>query len=430
LQSALAEQSAPEQHAQQRVQVAERLAEVGRLLAAEGEPTAPAEALASTTDPHQLLHQAAFESALSLRETWARANRASLLEALGRAQQTAKRSGSLRSLLSAPRGVGLWLRRLYPIWGCTLLSLGNNFPPEPGAIARVVVDEAGQCHGAYAVAALLRAQSALVVGDVHQLEPVATLTAGEEGRVLRSLQLSTRAEQLAPFRMCEGRASSAQSIADGAVKGRPTLVDHFRCQPAIASICERLCKYGLVAHTKMADCSELLPELSAPVLIAPVAGQQQRFAGSWRNEEELAAVVNWTLRLLRAGLSPADLGIITPYRGQLERLWRGLAQERSPVERPNVASFVDDSLSLFDTRPSGIAVGTVHLFQGGERRIILLSTTITERRSLSFIDDRVNLLNVAASRAREHLLTVGHLPTLQAGRHTRALLEGAHRLPA
>jgi superfamily I DNA and/or RNA helicase len=75
-----------------------------------------------------------------------------------------------------------------------------------------------------------------------------------------------------------------------------------------------------------------------------------------------------------------------------------------------------------------LAIGTVHRFQGGERSIILLSTAVTQTSSLRFVDQRVNLVNVAASRARDHLITIGHEPTLSAGRFTRALLGDARRL--
>ncbi len=427
LQRALADHLDPAAEQARRDQLTARLQEIERDLgSAEEGSEAPASA-GPDEDPHQALHQALFDAALELRELWARANRTTLLEALSRAHQLAKRSGSLRSLVASPKGPGPWLRRLFPVWGCTLLSLGNNFPAEPGCLDRVVVDEAGQCHGAYAVAALLRARSALVVGDVHQLEPVAALSASEERRVLRGLELSTGPETLAPFRMYEGSGTSAQSIADAAVSSRPTLIDHFRCQPAIAAICEKLCGYGLVTHTPAADCGAIAPELAAPVLFVPVAGRQERFAGSWKNEAELATTLAWARHLLRSGLDPSELGIITPYRGQLEHLWRLLQHERIPLERTGGGAAAEETLSLFSTRPSGVAVGTVHLFQGGERRVILLSTTVTERRSLGFIDQRVNLINVAASRAREHLITLGHTETLRAGQHTRALLEGARR---
>ncbi len=365
------------------------------------------------------------DAALELRECWARKHRAALLAALGAAIEVSKRARSLRALLAAKKGPGIWLRRLYPVWGCTLLSLGNNFNPAPAQLSRVVIDEAGQCHAAYAASAMLRAASILVIGDTHQLEPVVEVSKRDEARVVRGLRLGDEA-QLGPFRMHEGCENSAQSLADRAVFERPTLIDHFRCQPEIAAICERLCGYGLVTHTPPASCATLLSELSRPLLHVPVSGQQERFAGSWMNRGELELVQLWVQRLLRAGIGPAEIGIITPFRGQLEALWRQLRAAKVPLERP--ASEESDQVSLLDACDQGVALGTVHRFQGGERRVILFSTTLTHPGSLRFVDARVNLINVAASRAREHLLTIGHTETLAAGVHTRLLLDGALRL--
>lgn len=372
--------------------------------------------------PASELEQAAlFEAAVRLREAWARANKKALVPALTHAAQTCARTRSLRALLEATKGPGVWLKRLYPVWGCTLLSMGNNFSPDKGMIRRVVIDEAGQCHGAYAVSALLRAESALVIGDVNQLEPVVELTAADESRLLKGLALKSGSAELAPFRVYQGSDTSAQSIADRAVSSRPTLIDHFRCQVEIATICDELCGYGLVTHTPRRSHESLVSALSYPLLFSAVNGAQQRFAGSWVNPAELAEVTRWIQHLLRAGLRPSQLGVITPFRGQLEGLWRELRAARVPLERPMLVEDLEQT-NLFGAADSGVALGTVHRFQGGERSVILFSTTITEARSLPFVDERVNLVNVAASRAREHLVTIGHGPTLRAGQNTRSLV--------
>ena len=130
------------------------------------------------------------------------------------------------------------------------------------------------------------------------------------------------------------------------------------------------------------------------------------------------------------GISADDIGVITPFRGQLDALWRDLRLANVPLEQ-HAEGPVQDNLDLFGASPGrGIALGTVHRFQGGERSVILFSTTVTRAASLRFVDERVNLLNVAASRARDHLITLGHEPTLRAGRHTPALLEDARRMDA
>lgn len=371
-----------------------------------------------------ILHEL-FRAACEVRELWAARNKKPLIESIQRAVQACKGQKSLRSLLSAGKGPGLWLQRLFPVWGCTLLSLGNNFSPTPQSLAKVVIDEAGQCHPAYAVSAMLRARAALVIGDTNQLEPVIELSRADEARLLKAVKGRYR-DALEPYRAYEGSHSSAQSVADRVVFTRPILIDHFRCQPEIAAICEQLCNYGIVARTPRRSCAAQVAELDHPLLVTPVAGEQQRVLGSWGNAAEVDQVVQWLTHVLRAGLSPADIGVITPFRGQLDLLWRELRQARIPLEKPLLGDD-DDQLSLLSHATSGVALGTVHRFQGGERRVILFSTTVTETNALRFLNERVNLVNVAASRAKEHLVTIGHGPTLAAGANTRYLLKGAQR---
>lgn len=364
-----------------------------------------------------------FQATCDVRELWAARNKKPLLDSLQRAVAACKAQKSLRSLLTASKGPGVWLQRLFPVWGCTLLSLGNNFPPELESLSKVVIDEAGQCHSAYAVSAMVRAQAVLVIGDTNQLEPVVELSAADEARLLKSVK-ARHLEDLKPYRVFEGSYTSAQSVADRVVLSRPVLIDHFRCQVEIAEVCEQLCNYGLVTRTPRRSCSQQVAELDHPLLLTPVAGEQQRLLGSWGNEAEVQLVVGWVQHLLRSGLSPADIGVITPFRGQLDLLWRQLRGARVPLEKP-LLSDDDEQLSLLSHATSGVALGTVHRFQGGERRVILFTTTVSDRGSLRFLDHRVNLVNVAASRAKEHLITVGHSPTLSAGTNTRLLVKNA-----
>lgn len=371
-----------------------------------------------------------FQAAERLRAAWAIHNRKNLLNVLNLALRAARGSRSLKKLLETQSGGGPWLRRLFPAWGSTLLSLGNVFPPDVGCCEQVIIDEAGQCHPGYAVSALLRAQSALVIGDVHQLEPVIGLTEDDEKRILSSQRLSISKTRIDPYRTHDDAGTSAQALADRAVSERPVLVDHFRCQPAIAAICERLCGYGLVPRARPMSRVDRAPALIAPVLFVALPGEQQRHAGSWMNPLEVTQVVWWVQYLMARGITADDIGVITPFRGQLDALWRDLRLANVPLEQHGEAP-VQDNLDLFGASPGrGIALGTVHRFQGGERSVILFSTTVTRAASLRFVDERVNLLNVAASRARDHLITLGHEATLRAGRHTPALLEGARRLGA
>jgi hypothetical protein len=372
-------------------------------------------------------HLALFAEALELRSGWLLRQRREVSECLRTVISQCQRTRSLRGLFQAQRGAGIWLKRLFPSFGCTLLSLGNAFPVETDLVRRMIIDEAGQCHSAYAVSALLRARSALVIGDVHQLEPVIGLGVDDERRMRKGMKLKLGERELEPYRVYDESGNSAQSLADRAVSNRPTLRDHFRCQPAIVALCEAWCGYGMVARTRPSSLGHLLAPLDSPVLFLPVNGEQSRFAGSWQNEEEVLQLLAWTRRLLAAGIPAADVAVITPYRGQFEAIFRALRAHGVPTERPASEEAEQEVLGLFDNQ-GGVAVGTVHRFQGGERRVVLLSTTVTRTASLGFLNDRVHLLNVAASRAKDHLIVVGHEPTLRAGKLTRILVEKQRKL--
>jgi superfamily I DNA and/or RNA helicase len=303
--------------------------------------------------------------------------------------------------------------------------LGNCLPSESGRVARAVIDEAGQCHPAHAVCALMRSGSALVIGDTQQLEPVIEVSREEEARLFQSCGLRTPPAQLAPYRLHDRALQSTQGLAERAVPVTERLVDHFRCQREIIEISNALCGYGLVVHTASATRSAVAPLLAAPVAWLDLKGEQTQLGGSWCNELELQATLSVLLRLLESGIAPAEIAVITPYRGQLERLRRALSERRVPIEySPEVAEVGAENL-----RPrEGLALGTVHRFQGGERSVVLFSSVITRAQSLGFLNARPNLLNVAVSRARHHFIGIGDRSLMARGRLTRLVTEHAQVL--
>ncbi len=354
------------------------------------------------TDPAEVeaVAHELFLRALDVRERWAVVHRTSLLEAITYSIDRIEETRSLRRGIGRRSDASLALRRLYPIVGSTLLSLGNVFDAASDVIDRLVIDEAGQCHPAYAVSGLMRASRALVIGDVHQLPPVFRLSERDDERVQRTARVDLSGERFAPFRVHEQAKTSAQRLADRAVEVRPTLIDHFRCHPEIIAVSDALANYGLTVHTPPRAA---MSPLSGAVLFADAAGQQVRVRGSWTNVVEAEAVLEMLADLVSAGVPHEAIGIITPFVAQEQMIRAELARRR--LSSPH------------------LAVGTVHRFQGGERSIVLFTSVVTQARSLAFVDDHPNLLNVAVSRAREHLVTFGHAETLRIGRHTRLLVE-------
>jgi hypothetical protein len=365
-----------------------------------------------------------FDRAVAAREAWAQAHAEELVVALSAAVRCVDQERSLRPLFRGEPEAARALCQLFAIWGSTLLSLGNSFPADLGGIARVVIDEAGQCHPAHAVSALLRAESALVIGDVHQLSPVIELSADDEERLLRSCRLATPTHLLLPYRVHADATVSSQSLADHAVQLRGRLTDHFRCQPEIISLSDALCDYGLAVHTPRADRSQHAPYLKNPVSLIDLRGEQARLAGSWCNELELEETLTLVESLRHGGVQLEEIAVITPYRGQLERLRRGFLQRHIALESsPELAEGDGSGLGR-----SGLALGTVHRFQGGERSIVLFSSVVTHPSSLAFLNARPNLLNVAISRAQHHFICLGHAATLARGPRSRLLVEKAKAL--
>ena len=102
------------------------------------------------------------------------------------------------------------------------------------------------------------------------------------------------------------------------------------------------------------------------------------------------------------------LGIITPWRAQI-------AQIRA-------------SLSEAGIDPDSITVDTVERYQGGAREVIIMSTCVHSENQLASL---VNLgeggvdrkLNVALTRAREHLIVLGNASVLAMDERYRAFME-------
>lgn len=391
-------------------------------LVALGPVLAPTEAV---VDIPEALSRELFVRAVAAREAWAQAHAEELVAALATAVRAVEQERSLRSLFRNEPEAARTLCRLFAIWGSTLLSLGNCFPADLGGIARLVIDEAGQCHPAHAVSALLRAEAALVIGDVHQLSPVIELSADDEERLLRSCRLATPTQLLLPYRVHADATVSTQSLADRAVEKRGKLTDHFRCQPEIIALSDALCDYGLTVHTPQADRSQHAPYLRRPMSLIDLRGEQARLAGSWCNELELEETLTLIESLLGGGMQLEDIAVITPYRGQLERLRRGFVQRRIALESsPELAEA--DGAGI--RRGGGVALGTVHRFQGGERSVVLFSSVVTQVNSLAFLNARPNLLNVAISRAQHHFICLGHAAVLARGPRSRLLVDGVSTL--
>ncbi|NXK89922.1 SDE3 helicase, partial [Formicarius rufipectus] len=169
---------------------------------------------------------------------------------------------------------------------------------------------------------------------------------------------------------------------------------------------------------------EELPKKGFPIIFHGVCGEDQREekSPSFFNTAEIEVLVNYLKKLLQSQgkrgcptVSPKEIGIISPYRKQVEKIRKAITS-LDPVLR-----------RLRDI--SQLKVGSVEQFQGQERRVILISTVRSCSTYLQF-DETFRLgflknpkrLNVALTRAKALLIVVGNPTVLSKDEHWHRFL--------
>lgn len=158
-----------------------------------------------------------------------------------------------------------------------------------------------------------------------------------------------------------------------------------------------------------------LPKQGFPIIFHGVEGQDEREeqSPSFFNKSEIEIVVDYVKKAMekRGGqkLKQSDIGVISPYRKQVQKLRQVLKKRR-----------YDD-----------IKVGSVEEFQGQERMVIIISTvrsTKTEYVEMD-IDFKLGFLknpkrfNVAVTRAKALLIIVGNPFLLSKDENWNQMLE-------
>lgn len=227
----------------------------------------------------------------------------------------------------------------------------------------VIIDEASQVDVATGMLALSCASNAVVVGDIKQLPNVVT-----------SKQQQYLYEIFGKYNIDEGYNFAKHSFLSSVYRifgdkiPKVTLCEHYRCHPQIIGFCnKKFYDDELIIMTKGEN------DGSALQLITTVPGNHER---EHMNQRQIDVICRDVIPKLDCSYD--EIGIITPYRNQVEQLTK-------------------------EFKDTGIDIATVHKFQGREKEVIILSPvddTIT-----SFSDDP-NLLNVAISRAKKRLILV------------------------
>ncbi|XP_049938320.1 putative helicase MOV-10 [Schistocerca serialis cubense] len=161
-----------------------------------------------------------------------------------------------------------------------------------------------------------------------------------------------------------------------------------------------------------------LPKKGFPIIFHGVKGKDERQADSpsYFNRQEIDVAIKYVAALLEERLSgykveEKDIGIITPYRLQVQKFRQVLKKKWSDI-----------------------TVGSVEEFQGQERLIIIIST-VRSRTELLNDDYKHHLgflknpkrFNVAVTRPKALLIVIGNPDVLQHDKCWRKLIEFCHK---
>lgn len=279
-----------------------------------------------------------------------------------------------------------------------------------GHFTHIFIDEAGQA-----------VEPECIIGIAGLLDPVKgqLVLAGDPkqlGPVLRSplAQLHGLGQSLLERLMKQNALYQKSQDGHSGFDTRfvTKLLRNYRSHPVILKVPNELFYENelLVFANEMereAFCHwEHLPKKGFPVVFHGVMGKDEREANSpsFFNVTEIEVIVSYLDKLIQTQgkkglpkLSTNDIGIITPYRKQVEKIRKALN---------TVAEL---------KKWKDIKVGSVEEFQGQERRVIIVSTV---RSSVNYVkmDQDFNIgflssekrFNVAMTRAKALLIVVGN----------------------
>jgi hypothetical protein len=269
----------------------------------------------------------------------------------------------------------------------------------------LIIDEAGQVSPEVAGAMFSLAKRAIVVGDEQQIQPVWSVPEQADRTNLERLGLAKNDEAYLAL-LDKGTTASSGSVMrfsrNVSLVGEPgqikkttldrglLLTEHRRCVPQVIAYCNELAYGGLLQPYRKALKDYPWPHMG----YVHIQGDCQRRGGSRYNHREAESVVAWLKenreQLIEHYKEDIEdiVGIVTPFAAQ-KRLIRQLLKE-----------------SDF----ASIQTGTVHAFQGAERRLMLFSPVYTaSEQGIYFFDRNVNMLNVAVSRAKDSFIVIGDM---------------------
>ncbi|ODM95453.1 putative helicase Mov10l1 [Orchesella cincta] len=297
-----------------------------------------------------------------------------------------------------------------------------------GHFTHVFIDEAGYCTEPEAMIpsvllALTKGGQLILAGDPNQLGPVLMSDVAQNCGLNKSFLERLMTRKL--YQRDVGRFLKEKHNPLVVTK----LIKNYRAHPTLLKLPSRLFYDDDLLPQATFDealslcqdpnLKDVLVTQGVPLIFHGVQGKctRERDSPSWCNMAEAVQIVHYVFKLVGHGLAVEDIGIITPYRKQVEKIRMALEMNLPGKEIPKVAS--------------------VEEFQGGERKVIIISTvrSVNEDKVEKSLE-RLGFLyqpkrfNVVITRAKALMIVVGNPHVLARNNFWLQLLRYAIELNA
>ena len=284
------------------------------------------------------------------------------------------------------------LKQMLPVSAITSLSARRRLPLREAVYDLLIIDEASQCDIASMVPLLMRAKRVAVIGDKQQLNHICLLSKQTDLSQILSNEIEPRWSY---------RGSSIYDLAESMTESENIiqLRDHHRSFLDIIQFSNQ------EFYDNTLRIATDYSRLQSPNNGEPILGMQWMNVkgkairpenGGAYNLKEAEGVIRILRRLAMELDFDGSIGVTTPFHLQAEMITKALERDAE----------LRNHLELHNK----ILIDTVHKFQGDERDVIIFSPVVSEgtkSQSLMFLKSTGNLFNVAITRARALLVTVG-----------------------
>jgi superfamily I DNA and/or RNA helicase/very-short-patch-repair endonuclease len=292
---------------------------------------------------------------------------------------------NIRNLINRKDEIQTQISDYFNAWCITNLSIRNEFPLIEGFFDILVIDEASQCDIASVIPLLYRSKRVIILGDPNQLRHITTINPNTSLRLLEENQLSN----LYDYRNSFFDLSSSLFGID------VILNEHFRSHPDIISFSNRKWYNNqLIISTDHRKLLTIPINNNTSIEWINVNGEVfQEYGRSAYNDKEIECIIEIVKKILENNNFPGEIGIVTPFRAQANKI------------REKLNTLLNDYQRL------RVLVNTIVKFQGDEKDIIIFSPVISDNNPdgiLYYLRRSEHLLNVAITRAKSKLIVVGN----------------------